>query len=409
MVDHRTLRLMALLVTAVGAVVFVYDNVFLAENPTVDGELEDGTIAIVEGPLRAHFPAPKPMRGRGDWRGNPQRRAALLAAATAARNKSYTVTVVQRSPIRTAELPPEYVVGVDRLLDRLVSIEQQIVESRKKKPNVIMRGTKWTQRRDMDTYRTSLRRAGLMLVDDAPGVEYSGILCVGIGDLNEDCLEGSQYPQLERYQKISRIQGMRRILWTKDGFCRTMASALRSYVSADSMTPFSFPCWTVPRNLPSLIMYDEKKKKGGEDVKYIVKPTNSGAGKGIFVVDSAASLTKIKHDMIVQPYLNNPYLIDGYKFDLRTYVLVTSISPLRIYMYQEGLVRFASSKYSSNVTAGGKKTQFLTNTSINKKFKDVNELVWRFAKFKDYLKSAGENPDEIFGRIYQAVTHIFIS
>eukprot|EP01137_Pigoraptor_chileana_P009711 Opistho-2@58366 len=222
-------------------------------------------------------------------------------------------------------------------------------------------------------------------------MQFSGILCIGIGDLNEDCLEGSQYPMLERHQKISRIQGMRRILWTKDGFCRTMGMALSKYEGAASVPPFSFPCWTVPRQLPALLEFDDVQRIRGNAIKYIVKPTNSGAGRGIFVVDSADPLKRIRHDLIVQPYLNNPYLIDGYKFDLRTYVLVTSISPLRIYMYKEGLVRFASSRYDVNATTGGKKTQFLTNTSINKKFKDVNELVWRFSKFKAYLASVGQD------------------
>lgn len=58
-------------------------------------------------------------------------------------------------------------------------------------------------------------------------------------------------------------------------------------------------------------------------------------------------------------------MIFGHKFDLRIYVVVTSYDPLRVYVYREGLVRFATEKYSKEHT--GSVYAHLTNYSINKK------------------------------------------
>ena len=61
--------------------------------------------------------------------------------------------------------------------------------------------------------------------------------------------------------------------------------------------------------------------------------------------------------------------MNGYKFDMRIYVVITCINPLRIYMFEEGLARFATCKYNNDAGAGGQKSKYmhLTNYSINKK------------------------------------------
>lgn len=63
----------------------------------------------------------------------------------------------------------------------------------------------------------------------------------------------------------------------------------------------------------------------------------------------------------------NPHLIDGYKYDLRIYVIVTSYDPIKVYLFKEGLVRFATEKYTTNISSLKKRFIHLTNYSVNKK------------------------------------------
>ncbi|KAJ3112503.1 Tubulin polyglutamylase ttll5 [Phlyctochytrium bullatum] len=51
---------------------------------------------------------------------------------------------------------------------------------------------------------------------------------------------------------------------------------------------------------------------------------------------------------LIQKYIENPLLLDGYRFDLRVYVAITSFNPLRIYMFEEGLVRVAAEIYDAD-------------------------------------------------------------
>lgn len=100
---------------------------------------------------------------------------------------------------------------------------------------------------------------------------------------------------------------------------------------------------------------------------YIVKPSSSSQGKGIFITNNFTEVQSLKQSCIVSQYIHNPLLMDGYKFDLRIYVAMTSIDPLRIYIYEEGLVRLATVKYNMDLNnAVYNQYTHLTNYSLNK-------------------------------------------
>ena len=102
---------------------------------------------------------------------------------------------------------------------------------------------------------------------------------------------------------------------------------------------------------------------------WIVKPVASSRGRGIFIVNHPNQVP-LDEPMVVAKYIDNPLLVNGHKWDLRLYVVVTSYDPLVIYLYEEGLVRFATVRYDSSGKNLWNPCMHLCNYSINKYHSD---------------------------------------
>lgn len=111
-------------------------------------------------------------------------------------------------------------------------------------------------------------------------------------------------------------------------------------------------------------------------------------------------------------YIDNPLTFNGFKFDLRIYVALTSMNPLRIYIYEEGLTRFATSKYSQNQNQQGynkaSKFMHLTNFSVNKKNlnfvaneddDDRRSSKWSISNLKKAMQEQGIDDGPIWRKI----------
>ena len=113
-----------------------------------------------------------------------------------------------------------------------------------------------------------------------------------------------------------------------------------------------------------------------------------------------------RQNYLICEYITHPHLINGLKYDLRIYVLVACYDPMRIYLFDEGLTRFATEKYSTNSNELSKRYIHLTNFSVNKhapKFvknkdatKDDQGSKWSLTALKKKYVEMGINVDKLF-------------
>ncbi|XP_025907602.1 tubulin polyglutamylase TTLL5 isoform X1 [Nothoprocta perdicaria] len=151
---------------------------------------------------------------------------------------------------------------------------------------------------------------------------------------------------------------------------------------------------------------------------WIVKPVASSRGRGVYLINNPNQIV-LEENILVSRYISNPLLIDDFKFDVRLYVLVTSYDPLVIYLYEEGLARFATVRYdqaSRNI-----KNQFmhLTNYSVNKKSGDYVSCddpevedygnKWSMSAMLRYLKQEGRDTAALMASVEDLIIKTVLS
>lgn len=101
-------------------------------------------------------------------------------------------------------------------------------------------------------------------------------------------------------------------------------------------------------------------------------------------------------------------------------MVVTSFDPLRIYIYREGLVRFASEPYSNeDITSEQSKFSHLTNYSINKNNANYVQsenagdddagFKWSLAALCQHFTELGIDTNLMWAKIYDVVIKSLVS
>lgn len=230
-------------------------------------------------------------------------------------------------------------------------------------------------------------------ITDDPGDKESDIFW------QDNAITPDQLSALSSDQRINHFPGIFTIS-RKDHLGKNLKGMSSLFPNSFKFFP---PTWVLPKDFPDLkSQFNEKRAK-----TFICKPEALSQGKGIFLT---RKLEEIPERCVVQRYLHRPFLIDGLKFDLRVYVLITSCDPLRVYMHKEGLVRLATEPYTHPVPSNiNNICMHLTNYAINKnsekfEFNDDAEKSFTGHKrslsvFMDKLSEQGHNSSALWQEI----------
>ena len=148
---------------------------------------------------------------------------------------------------------------------------------------------------------------------------------------------------------------------------------------------------------------------------WLLKPVASSRGRGIRLL---TELDNIPKKIIATHYIYNPHLINGRKYDLRLYLLVTGYTPLKIYLFDNGLARFCSEQYDldpekmsdryihlTNYSINKTSSNFEANNSVDKEFGDK----WTLHTLRKYFERNNLDFNAVWTKIKDIIVKIILS
>jgi hypothetical protein len=258
----------------------------------------------------------------------------------------------------------------------------------------------------------------------------AGILRVGPKELGDDGIEdepddldlkwnifwgrhllAEQYQLINAFQKVNHFPGSTQ-LGRKDFLNVNLSRML--YKFGPQEYGFFPQTYLLPYDQSQL---EKRMARASADEIFILKPFASSCGRGISLMKPSDPIPMKQY--LVQQYIHNPFLINGHKFDLRLYVCATSMDPLRLYIHDDGLVRFATQKYDTQSL--DTRLAHLTNYSLNKnssnfvKNKNAEEDTighkWSLRALKKYMDEhiGQEKHQKLWSDIHDLIVKTVIS
>ena len=131
------------------------------------------------------------------------------------------------------------------------------------------------------------------------------------------------------------------MLCTKDNLYRNIKKNQNLFGRIYDFIPLTF---ILPNEFNKFVETFEQNQSKNPNQIWICKPTDLSRGRGISLINDIMQL-KYEQQSVIQKYICNPMLIRGVKWDMRIYVLLTQMRPMKLYLFKEGIVRFSADRY----------------------------------------------------------------
>jgi tubulin polyglutamylase TTLL6/13 len=193
-------------------------------------------------------------------------------------------------------------------------------------------------------------------VDDEKQQGKVNILWIDVATIHE------HFRSIQPWQCINHFPGMPNVA-RKNKMGQNLNKLLKVFPKEYSFYPRT---WILPGEMADFRnQFDSNGNSIGGKI-YIIKPDAGCQGRGIYLTKTWEKVP-LNENVVAQLYIKKPLLVDGFKFDLRIYVFVTSVKPLRVYLFHDGLVRMCTEEYvkptSKNIDNS---CMHLTNYAVNK-------------------------------------------
>ncbi len=131
---------------------------------------------------------------------------------------------------------------------------------------------------------------------------------------------------------------------------------------------------------------------------WIQKPRAAARGEGITILVDPHQ-PEAGGNWLVQRYIDDPHLLDGRKYTMRWYVLLTGLAPLEAFVFDDGFVKLAGRPYEG--APAGDRFAHLTNPDIQALDPDavVSADNLTFGAYRERLREDGADPESIFSAI----------